>query len=359
MREIDPLVKLLRDKHSELLLLGERIEASATHTVVLFVDLSNSTDLKNEVGPQEWLGYIYEFLQSVSSQAKLAGGTIIKRIGDELMLSFNDVKQSEVFIEAMISEPSLQRYQYKVAADCGAVYHFKFAKHLELDPYGQVVDRCSRIAKLADAGAVVISESYFRQIGDTSLKYTNAGAFSLKGLPEPVQVYLRPLSSQTPDYIEPLLRGLNSNDAEFAGYRTTSRKYATNHFVMLPRGNARPFLLRELLNVPRLPLTPQQFQKVLNVPNSLDLAPQYYGYLVEWEGEFESYKRSSDEIDVRVRINDNGMNDKASLCLVPDMLEIVRTLSPGDKVFFRGIITRIFIVIGLNYVEIISIEKKP
>lgn len=359
-KEIDSLVRLLRDKRSELLALGEEIESSAAQTAVLFIDLSNSTDLKNEVAPQEWLGYVYEFLQSVTEHAELAGGTVVKRIGDELMVTVGTVAQSEVFIDALISEPKLQRYQYKVAADYGAAYHFKFAKHLELDPYGQVIDRCARIAKLANAGVILVSEPYFKEIKNLTVKYTKAGDFSLKGLREPVQVYLRPLASESPEkYIEPLLRNLNGKDVERIGYRTISRKYEANYFRQSPNGEARPFLLRELLNVPLLPLSPQQFQSTLNVPNSLEIAPQYYGYLVEWTGVFVSYKRSSDEIEVRVKICDKGgMNDEASLTLVPDMLEIVKLLNPGDKLCFRGIITRIYIVVWLNYVEIISIEKQ-
>lgn len=358
-KEIDALVRLLRDKRTELTALGDKIEASAVQTAVLFIDLSNSTDLKNEVSAQEWLGYIYEFIQSVSEHTVISSGTVVKRIGDELMLTFNTAEQSEALIDSLISEPLLKRYQYKVAADYGAAYHFKFAKYLELDPYGQIVDRCARIAKLANAGTVLISEAYFQQVPDASSKYVTIGSFSVKGLSEPVKLYFRPLSSEAPEkYTEPLLRSLNGSDGEYQGYRIVSRKFQPHYFCELPKGDARPFLLRELLNVPRLPLTPQQFQEKMKIPNALDMVSQYYGYLVEWTGEFKSYKRSRDEIEVTVNINKDGWYNEASLCLVPDMLEVVRSLTPGDKLSFRGIITRIFITIYLNYVEILSIEKE-
>lgn len=358
LKEIDTLVKQMREKRTELEALGEKIEASSVQIAILFVDLNNSTDLKNAVNPIEWLGYIYEFLRSVTEKTILSGGTVVKRIGDELMLTFNTVVQSETLIDALISDPLLQRYQYKIAADYGSAYNFRFDKHLELDPYGQIIDRCARIVKMANAGAILVSESYFIELPDTSSKYVMLGSFSMKGIREPQQIYFRPLSSEAPEeYIEPLLSSLNNSDIEYQGYRTVSRKFPPHYFRELLKGTARPFLLRELLNIPRLPLTPQQFKEKMEVPNAIE--SQYYGYLVEWSGEFISYKKSSDKIMVTVTINKNGMYDKASLCLVPDMLEIVQSLTPGVKICFCGIITEVFIHIRLNYVEILSIEEEP
>jgi class 3 adenylate cyclase len=315
-KNIDDLVTLLRSKRAELTALGNEIESSASETVVAFVDLSSSTELKNEVEPQEWLGYVYEFLQSIAQSTKESGGVVVKRIGDELMLTFKTTAMCETFLDMIMQKELLNRYTFKIGVDFGSAFHFKFAEHLESDPYGQVVDRCARIAKLAGAGSIVVS-CFYRDALDQPSKYVEVGEFHLKGIPTPVQVFLRPLHGDASnEYIQPLIDALNDKELAIGGYHFTYKKFPTHYFRALPKSEARPFLLRELLNAPQLPMSAGELSTVLNETKDPDKESQYIGYLVEWEGEFESFQRSDEKITVNLNIaGSKGPFFRCTLCL--------------------------------------------
>jgi class 3 adenylate cyclase len=146
-RNIDELIAARSLKKAELREIGIRIASASTPVVVAFVDLAESTRMKQEFEPEEWLGFVFEFIRCVDELARVADGTVVKRIGDELMLTFNDVQASARFVDSLVSAATLQIYRYKLAVDYGNAFHFRFGENLPDDPYGSVVDRCARIAK--------------------------------------------------------------------------------------------------------------------------------------------------------------------------------------------------------------------
>jgi class 3 adenylate cyclase len=75
---------------------------------VAFVDLAESTQMKQDREPPEWLGSIFEFIKRVDQRARDADGTVVKRIGDELMITFKDVQASERFVGSLITDTALQ-----------------------------------------------------------------------------------------------------------------------------------------------------------------------------------------------------------------------------------------------------------
>ena len=145
-KHIDDLVTTRNQKQAELLVIGRQIASSATPIVVAFADLAESTQIKQDREPEEWLGYIFEFIKRVDQRARDADGTVVKRIGDELMVTFKDVQASERFVDSLITDTVLQTYRYKIAIDYGSAYHFRFDEHLADDPYGRssTVVRTSR-----------------------------------------------------------------------------------------------------------------------------------------------------------------------------------------------------------------------
>jgi hypothetical protein len=327
---------------------------------VVFVDLSDSTQLKSEVPPDEWLGYVFEFIQTIARHAEAEGGSVVKRIGDEVMVTFADPTRCEAFVDRLITDELMQRYRFKVAADAGEAFHFQFVVGLNLDPYGQVVDRCSRIAKLAAAGVVLCSEAYRKRLDNPS-DYVELGEFSLKGFQKPETVFWRPLLAESDaSFIEPLLAAVNDRSAEFAGYRVMSRVVTRDELRKLPGGYraARPFLIRELVNLPKLPIGPKQLSEIIRSSKDPDVRSQYLGYLVEWSGVFRQFKRNQDGIDLDVTLPEitGTIWDEATLRLPLFYLEIVRSLKDQDRIFFRGVITGLSLGYQLNYVELLRVE---
>jgi hypothetical protein len=65
---IDRLVESRALKTTELQELGQLIAESSTPIVVAFIDLANSTQMKQEQAhdPAEWLGYVFQFIRKIT-----------------------------------------------------------------------------------------------------------------------------------------------------------------------------------------------------------------------------------------------------------------------------------------------------
>jgi class 3 adenylate cyclase len=358
-KSIDQLISSYISKKHELAELGAQIRSSEHNVVITFVDLAGSTALKGQVEPDEWLGYVYRFIAGISRYAKDSEGTIIKRIGDELMLTFESVAASERFIDSVGADRLLgDQYRFKIAADTGPAYHFQFEEPLADDPYGTVVDRCARIAKLAQSGLAFCSSAYAAEAGPE--RYQSVGTFPFKGLAEPEEVFVRPIMRLPgqEDYLGPLLEALNDPRVDRAGYRFTARRFTGSDFADFSKSRARPFLLRELVNVPRLPYSLAQFeQKLKSLPNAEE-ASDYYGYFVEWEVVFDSYERlGPEDLFAFVRRDLQVSSESVSLLLPRNKADVVRMIPRGSRLHVRGIISAISALgIQLNYVDFVLAE---
>jgi class 3 adenylate cyclase len=357
-KNIDELVATRTQKQAELLVIGRKIATSATPIVVAFVDLTESTQMKQDREPEEWLGFVFEFIQRVDQRARDADGTVVKRIGDELMVTFKDVQASEHFVSSLITETVLHTYRYKIALDYGSVYHFRFLEHLPDDPYGPMVDRCARIAKYAGAGTAICTGEYRNQLGNLAA-YVSMGSVALRGFRNPEELFARWLVEvDSEEYLKPLISAVNEESLRVQGYRFVGRKLTTEFVREFGGGRVRPFLARELLNIPKLPYSPTEFADVMRgAVNVEEKEREFLGYFVEWEGTFESFTRDSSEIDLRLQLRSpSSFTDSYFLIvlLLPlSNLEIVDALRKGQRLRARGVIHDIqFHIITLNYVDL-------
>jgi len=353
-KPLDDLVADRRRKEIETEDLGREIASSATPIAVAFVDLADSTRLKQDRKPEEWLGYIFHFLQRVDRRARDAGGTVVKRIGDEVMVTFDDVSSSERFVDSLIGDSDLQAYRYKIGTDFGSAYHFRFSEHLAHDPYGPVVDRCARIAKLAGAGAVLCSSDYQKLAGPAA-GYVSVGSFPLRGLPAPTELFARFLIGvDSAKYLEPLVNALNEQSASLDGYRLVGRKLTTEFVREFGEGRVRPFLARELLNVPRLPYSLTGLDDIvrLGAGNHVTKTHEFMGYLLECEGELLGFSRDSREIKLELRADHTLLFERVELLLPLSYGELVKPLPKGVRLRARGVICDYFVSITLNYVDV-------
>lgn len=349
---IDDLVKDRGKKQAEMAALGAQIKESRRNVAILFIDLAASAEAKETRCDEDWLGYIFGFLQNLATRASAAGGTVVKQIGDELMVTFQTVEESELFIEGIAADSAFRQvHPCKIGADYGPVYHFKF-EGLQDDPYGRPVDRCSRIARKAQPEAILCGSGYYAQLPKPSC-YVPAGAFSLKGFLQPQEIYLRTWDQRADaeDYLQPLLKTLNRDAASEGGFRYIQRPFSADDFNFHDTIGGRPFLLRELFNLPCLPFSLSDFNAALGKDKNLDEAKRYQGYLVNWEGYFSSY---SNNYGLSMFIDPAREFSLSSviLSLPRSHLEMVRDLKKGDKVQMRGILTSIsHLNFTLDYVD--------
>jgi len=336
-KHIDALVKKYLGQLQQADELGKSIEDQAKLTAVLFIDLADSTTMKSCTSARSWLGHIFTFISVISELAEKGSGTVVKRIGDEVMLTFDTTASSEQFLDSLAESKLHEHFHFKIATDYGKAYHFKFQSGLADDPYGTVVDRCARIAKYCKPGVTLCSGDYVCGVGNKSFFYP-LGSFSLKGLPDPEPIFLRKPQPFPPskEYLEPLLAALNAPANQWRGFRYATRPYTPASFS-LPTQHvfARPFLLRELLTLPRLPYSFQEFRVMIKNLDG-DSRNQYLGYYVEWEAPFEGLIRPGS-----VLIAHLFEESTVYLSLVSDMTEVVQKIKKKARVKFCGVIMKI------------------
>ena len=361
-KHIDDLVAHREIREAELREIGNEIRKSARTAAVAFIDLSDSTALKESTEPEIWLGNVYRFIRSVESCVRQFDGAVVKRIGDEVLATFESVSQCEQFLDELQKDEVLRNYSFKAAVDYGEVFFLKFLEHLEDDPYGSAVDRCARISKLAKAGVVVCSRHYQEELGERTDSYIRFGPFKLPGITEPQEVYVRRQRGvdDRKAYLKPLLDALNDPSMDRPHYHSVARQFSVKDFDFIESKSGKPFLLRELLNAPKLPLCLTKFLETLKELKYEDEASNYIGYLVEWEGVFKSARLMFGELNVIVQPARDRTSDLIMLNMPLVMTDHMRRIDEGSTIKFRGIIIKI---IGgdtpvLDYVDI-EVPNRP
>ena len=230
----------------------------------------------------------------------------------------------------------------------------RFGEHLADDPYGRVVDRCARIAKHAGAGTVLCTGDYRNELGDPR-EYISMGSFALRGFRETEELFARSLLKvDSEEYLKPLVSAVNKEGPRVQGYRFVGRNFTTEFVREFGEGKVRPFLARELLNVPKLPYSPKEFDEVTRGTGNLtEKEHEFFGYFVEWEGTVESFTRNNFDISLVLHIGAFPSYHHLILKLPLSYLELVKSLEKGQSLRARGVIDDIYMgSVCLNYVDL-------
>jgi class 3 adenylate cyclase len=351
-KNIDRLALRHSEKSSELLAIKNHILNSSAPAAIVFVDLADSASLKHKKEEDAWLSSIYEFIRVTSDLVRNANGTLVKRLGDGMLITFQTVAAAELFIDAANIDVKLHKHAFKIAADFGNVYYFRFEDHLKDDPYGVVVDRCARILDLACPGLPLFGEGFVESSSKKS-EFHFAVTFRPKGFPMPEKVFIKAPApfAGAQAYLAPLIATLNNDNTDRHGYRYAAKIFSESDFSRLS-GEARPFLLRELFNVPKLPFSFPQFNERVKAVSNEEELYDFYGMLVEWECVFGSYARiGNDHIIVFAEGEEHCMLN-IHLKLPALMFDVVRLFKKDSRINCRGIIQVLNSSwVDLNYVD--------
>jgi hypothetical protein len=205
-------------------------------------------------------------------------------------------------------------------------------------------------------GTVLCTGEYWNQLG-SSAGYVSMGSFALRGFHQPVALFARSiLKVDSEEYLKPLVSAVNDEAPHVEGYRFVGRKLTTQFVREFSEGGVRPFLARELLNVPKLLYSPSEFYEVMG--GLTEKEHEFFGYFVEWEGTFESFTRDRSEITVGLELGTFPAYCRLNLRLLLSYLELVKVLKKGQRLRARGIIDFIYIKsIRLNYVDLESVAE--
>jgi hypothetical protein len=131
--------------------------------------------------------------------------------------------------------------------------------------------------------------------------------------------------------------GDNKSGNSDTGYRYTPRKFSPAYLRDLKGFLAHPFLLRELLNVPKLPFTTSEFYKHLKSLDSRDAHRDYYGMVVDWKVSFGKMDNFSDD-ELMGYCVDEETDWHITLVMPVCVLDVVRLFKHSEKIVVRGII---------------------
>jgi hypothetical protein len=130
------------------------------HLIVAFTDICGSTRLYERLGDVEARARIRALLEGLRGVVSGAGGRVVKEIGDELMLVFGTPGALRDYLD------ELPRLQACSGMLCRSGVHAGEVIEEQGDLFGDAVNTAARIAGLAGAGQVLLSQTVLDQAPD-------------------------------------------------------------------------------------------------------------------------------------------------------------------------------------------------
>jgi len=171
------------------------------HLTVLFCDLVASTEIASHLDPEEWREIVGEYHRSAAQAIARFGGHVAQYLGDGVMACFgypeahdNDAERAAraglAILDAIAKlnkQPGRPKLAARVGIDSGAVVVGAGAG-TEADVFGNTPNIAARVQAAAEPGTVVITDAVHRLVSGLFV-VEDRGAYSLKGIEKPIQVY--------------------------------------------------------------------------------------------------------------------------------------------------------------------------
>jgi class 3 adenylate cyclase/pSer/pThr/pTyr-binding forkhead associated (FHA) protein len=151
---------------------------------VMFTDIKGSTAYFEKYGDVAGLMMVHQCNDALRQIVEKHGGRVVKTIGDAIMATFEDCKESVLasieMQKAMIDFNAPKPEQDHVFIRIGLNHGQGIVK--SNDVFGDVVNVASRVESVAVAEQIVISDTVYEQIKELKdFKITSLGRYSLRG----------------------------------------------------------------------------------------------------------------------------------------------------------------------------------
>ena len=157
--------------------------ATSGFRTVAFTDIIGSTEFVSRVGDEEGRAAIRHIEAKVADLATVHAGRIVKNLGDGSLISFASNTAALTFAIELQSQIEEGQLQLRVGMAAGEPIQE------DGDIHGAVVVQASRIADLAQAGEVVVSEGVHQLAVGKGFEFEAAGEVTLKGFDQPTTVW--------------------------------------------------------------------------------------------------------------------------------------------------------------------------
>ena len=150
---------------------------------ILVLDLVGSTELASEIGDAAWRDLLARHYVRMRELLALYEGTEIDTAGDGLLATFVTPVHAVRFAQAAIDADSALGLRTRFGVHAGEVEHDQGAIR------GIAVVMAARIGAFAGAGEIFVSSTVRDLVAGSGLGFEDRGVRSLKGVPEPRQIY--------------------------------------------------------------------------------------------------------------------------------------------------------------------------
>lgn len=170
------------------------MEIRTENLTILFVDIAGFTATTSRQSRAENAHLLQTFETTLLPLIKRFKGTVVKSIGDALLLTFRSPTDAMLCSMALqdamhahnLRVPDDQKIHIRVAANLGEV------RVTKKDIFGEPVNVASRIEGVAPADEIYLSEAVYMAMNKAEVPAQEVGFKELAGIPQPVRVYSIP-----------------------------------------------------------------------------------------------------------------------------------------------------------------------
>jgi len=159
-----------------------QFSASTTDYCVCIVDIVGSTRIMMSLPHAKVSRYYEIFLNKMAEIVRKFDGIVVKNIGDSLLFYFPNTSTKQILefenvlnccfvmietnpeINQMMSSEDLPPIKYRISGEYGPVIVAKISTSSTNDIFGNTVNICSKINRLAEPNSMVIGEGLHKQV---------------------------------------------------------------------------------------------------------------------------------------------------------------------------------------------------
>jgi class 3 adenylate cyclase len=150
---------------------------------VMFADVVGSTDLAEQLGDRRWTETLTSFTQLAAREIARFRGRVVNTMGDGVLAEFDGPTR------AISAATGLRDSVTALGIGIRTGLHAGEVEVLGDDIGGIAVHIAARIVTAADPGEVLVSSTVRELVAGSGIRFRDRGAHSLKGLPEPWQLF--------------------------------------------------------------------------------------------------------------------------------------------------------------------------
>jgi adenylate cyclase len=128
------------------------------HFAVFFADVAGSSSLYKKIGDEQARGTMYQCLSLMTRIAEENGGTVVKTIGDELMVRFNSADDAVCAARTIHQQLHLGHFEATGRLSVKIGIHYGPAILEQGDIFGDTVNTAARMVSIATPEQIVVTE---------------------------------------------------------------------------------------------------------------------------------------------------------------------------------------------------------